>query len=231
MIFEMLDFFFVALASMVIIINPITSAFMFVSLLPFASNYEKRLVARKSVIISISILLFFLVTGSYFFSLFGITIGAFRIAGGLLLFGIAMNMINKSKGEHDHHKPQHIDTDDIALIPLAIPFLSGPGSIATVVLLTTQARSVWDLVLLGFVIVAVLIGCFYAMFYSDRLVRYVGVTGRKILTKIFGLILAVISIQFIVDGILDLLPEAVEVVEVQSEALENNETLEEELPV
>ncbi len=209
-----IDYFLVALTSMIVIINPISSGFIFLSLLPNATLYQKKLVARRSIFIAGSILIFFVLTGKYFFSLFGITIGAFRIAGGIILFGIAMGMLSKVKGEHDvqYHISNKQDLEDIALIPLAIPFMSGPGSIATVTLLTAEAPNFYAL---AFVIVAILVvmaACYYSMFYSQQLVRFIGNNGRRISTRIFGLILAVISVQFVVNGVIDVLPEAVNIV-------------------
>ncbi len=208
-----IDYFLIAFTSLFIIINPITTAFIFTALLPYSSNYEKKHIAYKSTIIAGIILFFFVITGQGLFKIFGITIGAFRIAGGLLLFGIAMGMV-KSKGEHDEkfHTSSESDTEDIALIPLAIPFMSGPGSIATATLLATDSNNFFQILLILLAIVAVLTSCFYAMLYSQQIINLLGKTGKRIINKLFGLILIVIAIQFVINGVIDLLPSALEVI-------------------
>ena len=134
--------------------------------------------------------------------MFGITLAAFRIAGGIILFGIAMGMIRKQDGDDaGQKKPEGEIADDISVIPLAIPFISGPGSIATVMILTSEAPTIYHT---GLVFVAVLfttVSCYYSMIYSKVIVRYLGDTGKQIITKVFGLILAVISVQFVINGI------------------------------
>lgn len=213
MFLNILDYFLISLAGVVVIVNPITSAFIFVSLLPDSSMYERRLTAMRASVISAIIMITFILTGKFIFQLFGITIGAFRIAGGLILFGIAMGMMKKSEGEHDHHAhPKVDDINDIAIIPLAIPFMSGPGSIATVTLLSTEASSVFETMAVILAVIIVCAACYYSMFYSEQLVKFVGDTGKKIITKLFGLILAVISVQFVINGVLDVLPRVVEVI-------------------
>ena len=213
MLTGIIDYFFMSITSMFVIINPVTTAFIFTSIKPFGSNYEKKKIALRSTTLAFIILTLFVVTGQAIFNLFGITIGAFRIAGGLLLFGIAMGMI-KNKGEHDekYHTSSEVDTEDIAIIPLAIPFMSGPGSIATAILLSTQAANIFKIIIVLLAITLVLIACYYGMIYSQQVVNLVGNTGKRIITKLFGLILIVISIQFVVNGILDLLPSAIDVV-------------------
>jgi multiple antibiotic resistance protein len=148
----------------------------------------------------------FATLGGIIFQLFGITLSAFRIAGGIILFGIAMNMIRKS-GDEDQEQAEEAKadpsriTDDISVIPLAIPFISGPGSIATVMILTSEAPTIYHTALVYLAVVACTVSCYFAMIHSQHIVRFLGETGKQILTKIFGLILAVLAIQFVINGV------------------------------
>ncbi|OOG21006.1 antibiotic resistance protein MarC, partial [Thioalkalivibrio denitrificans] len=90
-----------------------------------------------------------------------------------------------------------------SVIPMAIPFISGPGSIATVMILTSEAPTVYHLVLVYLAVLAVTVACYFAMIHSRHIVRFLGETGKQILTKIFGLILAVLAIQFVINGVGD----------------------------
>lgn len=203
----------ITIAAIFVIVNPLTTAFVFLSLLPRASEDERNRVAKRSVVIATSIFLIFALLGGVIFQLFGITLEAFRIAGGIILFGIAMGMIRKGEDESEQDgdeadaaptaRAKKKRNQDVAVIPLAIPFISGPGSIATVMILTSEAPSIWHI---GLVFLAILITtgtCYYMMVNSKYIVRFLGDSGKQIITKVFGLILAVIAVQFVINGATD----------------------------
>ncbi len=197
-----LSYLLITIAGIFVIVNPLTTAFAFMSLLPRASEQRRKMIAKRATKISTGLFFIFALLGSVIFQLFGITLAAFRIAGGLILFGIAMGMIRKRNGESEERaKPEGEIADDISVIPLAIPFISGPGSIATVMILTSEAPSLYHTGLVFLAILVTTISCYYSMIYSKVIVRYLGDTGKQILTKVFGLILAVISVQFVINGI------------------------------
>ena len=204
-----LTYFLITVAGIFVIVNPITSAFVFMSLLPNATEKRRREIARRSTKIATAVFFVFALLGSVIFQLFGITLAAFRIAGGIILFGIAMDMIRKKEGgpedTEDPEKPEGEKTDDISVIPLAIPFMSGPGSIATVMILTSEAPSIYHTVLVFLAVVMTTIACYFAMVYSKVIVRHIGDTGKQIVTKVFGLILSVISVQFVINGTAEVL--------------------------
>ena len=204
-----LTYFLITVAGIFVIVNPITSAFVFMSLLPNATEKRRREIARRSTKIATAVFFVFALLGSVIFQLFGITLAAFRIAGGIILFGIAMDMIRKKEGgpedTEDPEQPEGEKTDDISVIPLAIPFMSGPGSIATVMILTSEAPSIYHTVLVFLAVVMTTIACYFAMVYSKVIVRHIGDTGKQIVTKVFGLILSVISVQFVINGTAEVL--------------------------
>jgi len=203
------DYWIITIAALFVIVNPLTTAFMFLSLLPRATETTRKTIAKRSSIIATAVFFVFAALGGVIFKMFGITIEAFRIAGGLILFGIALSMIHKGmdEGESSSNTDVHPDgkiTKDISVIPLAIPFMSGPGAIATVMILTSEAPTAWHLVLVFIAILVTTVSCYFAMLYSSFLVRLLGETGKEIVTRIFGIILAVIAVQFVINGVLEI---------------------------
>lgn len=204
----LLDYWIITIAAMFVIVNPLTTAFMFVTLLPRSNETTRKAMAKRSTLIATGIFFVFAVLGGVIFKLFGITLEAFRIAGGLILFGIAMSMIHKGMDEGETASNSDPANEgklarDISVIPLAIPFMSGPGAIATVMILTSEAPTAWHLVLVFIAIILTTVTCYFAMVYSNYLVRLLGETGKEIVTRIFGIILAVIAVQFVINGVID----------------------------
>ncbi len=197
-----LSYLLITIAGIFVIVNPLTTAFAFMSLTTQMDEPRRKEIALKATRISTSLFFIFALLGGLIFQLFGITLAAFRIAGGIILFGIAMGMISSRNGNSDDHKkPEGEIADDISVIPLAIPFISGPGSIATVMILTSEAPTIYHTVIVFLAVLFTTVSCYYSMVYSKVIVRYLGDAGRQIITKVFGLILAVIAVQFVVNGI------------------------------
>jgi multiple antibiotic resistance protein len=205
----LIEYFFVAMAAVFVIINPLTTAFVFASLTSYASESEREAIARRAVIVSTGLLFAFAMLGSLIFQLFGITLAAFRIAGGLILFGIALEMLHRSGvvAESDPDKPLSAGrlADDISVVPLAIPFISGPGAIATTMILTSEAPSWWHLIIVFVAVLVTTMSCYFTMVNSRYVIRVLGDSGQKIFTKLFGMILAVIAVQFVINGVGDVL--------------------------
>ncbi len=204
-----IEYLLISFVALFVIVNPLTTAFIFQSLMPYGSRNQKKLVAKRAAIVALTILVLFSLFGNTIFQIFGVTIPAFKIAGGLILFGIGMKMLKNHEGEHDeeHHTSSEMDSEDISVVPLAIPFMSGPGTIATTVLLTTQAENYMGLISVLIAIFLVIGISYFAMMYSNLITEKIGSTGKRIITKIFGLILAVISVQFVIDGIIEIAPK------------------------
>lgn len=200
-----LGYLFITIAGIFVIVNPLTTAFAFMSLTTRMQEQQRKNIALKATKISTGLFFIFALLGGVIFQLFGITLAAFRIAGGIILFGIAMGMLSSRETEDDKQEilkhPEGEIADDISVIPLAIPFISGPGSIATVMILTSEAPTIYHTVIVFFAVLFTTVSCYYSMIYSKVIVRYLGDTGKQIITKIFGLILAVIAIQFVINGI------------------------------
>lgn len=196
----------ITIAGIFVIVNPLTTAFAFMSLTTRMGTNQRKAIALKATKISTSLFFLFALLGGVIFQLFGITLAAFRIAGGIILFGIAMGMISSGKDEEEDEdegvkKGEGEIADDISVIPLAIPFISGPGSIATVMILTSEAPTIYHTIIVFLAILFTTVTCYYSMIYSKVIVRYLGDSGKQIITKVFGLILSVIAVQFVINGI------------------------------
>lgn len=205
-----IEYFLIAIVGMFVIVNPLTTAFVFASLTAGSDDREREETARRAVITSTAMLFTFALLGSLIFQLFGITLAAFRIAGGMILFGIAMGMLRKSEApDHDDSdtEPSGKVAEDVAVVPLAIPFISGPGAIATAMILTSEAPNPWFATVVFFAIAVTTVSCYFTMVHSRYVIKWLGESGRRVLTKIFGLILAVIAVQFVINGVSDAVTE------------------------
>jgi multiple antibiotic resistance protein len=212
------SYFLLTLSALVVIVNPITKAFVFIPLTQGASKSEQAEIAKRACLVSLAFLVTFGLAGQFLFKLFGITIGSFRIAGGIILFQIAMNMVRHGSPPHneqaDHtEKRKALGNDDVSIIPLAIPFIAGPGSIATMMILMSEAPTVYHgaLVLLSAVVAVYLTKL--AFDYSHYIVAFVVNYGMVVVTKLFGLLLSVIAVEFVLGGIKDVLPGIVAVLD------------------
>lgn len=206
-----------AIISIIVISNPLSTSIVYFVLTQDFDQRQKVRVARKAIEYALGILIFFAITGFLIFEIFGISIGAFRIAGGIMLFTIAAGMLKPAP----RYEVAEEKAADIALIPLAVPFISGPGTIVTTVLLMADAQryfqdhgiGVGALAVFGvFAGIIINIVVSYAMMVrSDIINKILKEGGRKVVTRILGLIVMAISIQFIINGIKDILPEFVEI--------------------
>lgn len=212
------EFVIGAIISILVISNPLSTSAVFIALTQGMDYEEKRSIARKSIRYSFFILIFFAATGLLTFELFGFGIGAFRIAGGVLLFSTAVGMLNPQPS----HMAAREAAKDIALIPLSIPFTAGPGTIVTVVVLMSEAQNAMankDLVTGIIAMIGVLTGVliviaisYFMMTRSEYIDHILKEGGRKVITRLMGLMVMAIAIQFIINGIKDILPEFIQLV-------------------
>lgn len=188
------------------IVNPFGNISFFTSLTQGFSIEEKKRVISKAVIAATVTLIVFGLLGSYIFRLFSITIPAFRIAGGLLLFRVAFSMLygsvpgTKSTAEE---KAESLEREMVGVIPLAIPMLAGPGAISTVMLYVSAG----DLVELFIVMISIFVTMFITYILlrkADRIFNRIGRVGSLAISRIMGLILAAVAVQFLINGIHDI---------------------------
>lgn len=203
-----LEFFILCFSSLFALINPIGNVPIFITITENYSQKERNKIALKAVIFSLLVLVIFALIGDIIFSFYGITIHAFRIAGGILLFKISLDMV-ESKRSRTRTTPSEMEEaeekDDVAYTPLGIPLIAGPGSIASIMILSSEAENNLDKLTLFLTLVIVLFATFIIFKLSKFLSNYFGKSGLRIMQRIMGLILLVISIEFILKGIQDTL--------------------------
>ncbi len=181
------------------IMNPIANVPIFLSLVQDADNKTQKRIATKSTIIAFIIVISFVVLGKFIFELFGITIPAFKITGGILIFFVGFEMLQSKRSTVKHLQNPIID-ENIAVSPLAIPILAGPGTIVTAMNFATNS----DVIHVSIVIAIFALMCLLTYFFfliSDKLVKAVGKNVISVIGKIMGLIIAIIGTSMIIEGI------------------------------
>ena len=176
---DLLGFVLLSFSSFIIVVNPLAATLIFVSLTGTMDQAAKLKVARDSTEFALAILLIFTVAGGWILQLFGISIEAFRIAGGLLLFGIGMDMVYAKTSRTQMtatEKYEGQDADDIAVMPLAIPMIAGPGAITSAIVLMNEATAMGFAAIVVVPVAAVTaVGITYVMMrHSDVIVRRIG---------------------------------------------------------
>ena len=186
-----------------VIIDPIGLAPLFVALTPGLDARQRRAIALRSCIVAIGILTLFGLAGDAVLAFVGISMPAFRIAGGLLLFLTALDMLFERRTER--REGQASERTDPSVFPLAIPLIAGPGAIASMILLTGQAREDWIWIAsVHGVMVGVVAIVFVLFLLSGLIQRALGRVGIVVVTRLLGMLLAALSVQFVLDGLRDL---------------------------
>ena len=203
---DLLSFALLSFSSIIIVVNPLAATLIFVSLTSTMDRAAKLKVARDSSEFALAVLLIFTVAGGWILQLFGISIEAFRIAGGLLLFGIGMDMVYAKTSRTQMtatEKYEGQDADDIAIMPLAIPMIAGPGAITSVIVLMNEAMpmSVAAIAVVPLAAVTAVGITYYMMRHSDVIVRRIGQREYRAVNRLMGMLLIAIAVQFIIIGI------------------------------
>jgi len=205
----LLSYFITAFVSIFVTLDAIGNIPVFLAMTPHNTPAERVRIVKRALVAVFVVLVVFALFGNLIFRLFGVTIEAFRIVAGLLLLKIAFDMM-EARPDRVRHTPEELvatKRDDIALIPLAIPMLSGPGTISSVIALTGQASKAPSvvpafLVLLAAILLNVIIA-FIALRSATAISHFFKETGMRVFTRVMGLILAAIAVQFILTGIKD----------------------------
>jgi multiple antibiotic resistance protein len=184
------------------IIDPFAVIPTYLSLTDRYNDHERRSVRMRAALIALCLLIMFAVSGTTFFEFFGITLPAFQIAGGILLFALGFNQVNAKQEKVSRIENQEgMEKHDISVFPLAMPMLAGPGAISTVILLSTKTGSVLRLAELIIAITLCMVFTFLILKSSPYLLKLFGRTGLNLLSRIMGIILTAIGIQFVINGI------------------------------
>ncbi|MBB3698794.1 MarC family protein [Flammeovirga yaeyamensis] len=196
---EYLTFSLTVFLSFFAVMNPIANTPIFLGVVEGKSKKEIKHIAKKSTLTAFIIVVVFVIAGKYIFQLFGITIPAFKITGGVLLFYVGFEML-MSKKSKIHNNDTEESSDSIAISPLAIPILAGPGTIVTAMNQVTDAG--YDKIAIVCIVFGVMILLTYLAFIlSDRILEKLGANLIAVVGKIMGLILAIIGTDMLVAGV------------------------------
>ena len=200
----MTELFVSALVTFLVVIDPPGCAPIFAGLTKEASAVQRRAMAVRSVLIAAGILLFFGLLGEDLLRALGISLSAFRVAGGIMLFLIAIDMVFERRTERRENRAQEVsdsEIEDISVFPMAIPMIAGPGSIASVMLLMARGHGLAEtLVVLGALLITLVL-TLVALLAAGPLMRLLGHKMEAMITRILGVILAALAAQFVLDGI------------------------------
>ena len=195
-----------AMASIFAIVDPLGVIPNFTVLTEDMSRQEKRDVISKSCLVATTVLGVFAVFGQFIFAAFGFSIPAFEIAGGVLLFVVAFEMMHGERPRTkmtESERTETLEREDVGVIPLGVPLLAGPGAITTVMIyMTHPVADPIDKMFIFAGILAAVMTTFLLMHYADWIFKRLGRTGTKVIGRIMGLLLAAIAVQFIINGII-----------------------------
>ena len=197
------QFFILCLTTLFTLINPIGIAPLLVVMTERFSKDERVKIAKKGSATALITLLLFAILGSLIFSFFGITIEAFQIMGGILFFRNGLRMLDAKVGRSrttPAEQEESQESDDIAISPIGIPLIAGPGAITATMLLSSQTPHIYSYLTLGFSIMIVLTFVYVILRNGDVLMKVLGTSIMRIIQRLMGLILLVIAVQFVING-------------------------------
>ena len=200
----MIEHLLLVFTSVLFIVDPFAVVPTFLAMTERDPAAQRRVLARRGAWTCAVTLAVFAAAGSVIFKIFGITLGAFKIAGGILIGISALNMVQARRSQLNEtpvEKAEGIEKEDIGIMPLGVPMLAGPGAISTVMVLALGANGPLDTVALYASIALTAVIAFYTLAAASAVERRLGQTGMRILTRFMGLVLLTIAIQFILDGI------------------------------
>ena len=200
-------FSLLALSSIFFLVDPFAALPTFLAVTAGADPQRRRAMARKASLTAWVVLSAFSLAGQYLFHIFGITLPAFEIAGGIILLLIGLDMLQAKRSptqESQEEAHAAASKEDAGIVPLGVPMLAGPGSITSVMVLVGQVRIWWQMAaILGAILVTAII-CFLVLGNSDKVAKALGETGIRILVRVMGLLLVALAVQYFVNGLVDL---------------------------
>jgi multiple antibiotic resistance protein len=203
---EILEFALLAVTSVFFLVDPFAVIPMFLAITADSPQDERRLMARRAAWTCAIVLSVFAVAGSLIFKMFGITLPAFKIAGGIILLQIGTDMLQARQSGTKVTPEETIEgsaKEDASIIPLGMPMLAGPGAISTVMVLVGGSHTIWQHVVVYVTILLTAYISFLVLADADGVRRYLGETGIRILMRLMGLLLVALAVQFVANGLTD----------------------------
>jgi multiple antibiotic resistance protein len=203
----LLQFSLIAFTSIFVLVDPLAAIPTFLVMTADSDRIRRRSMALRAAVTCFVVLVAFAIAGRFIFNLFGITLPAFKIAGGIVLGLIGLDMVQARRSrtkETPGDTEESLEKEDVGIIPLGIPMLAGPGSISTVMVFISQAADWSHAVVIFLAIASTAAISFMVLAAADRVRSFLGDTGIRILTRMMGLLLTAIAVQFILNGLQDI---------------------------
>ena len=203
---DLLQFSFVALTSVLFLVDPVAAIPTFLAMTAEQDRVQRRHMAKRAAWTCMVVLTGFGAAGKLIFRLFGITLPAFKIAGGVILLLIGLDMLRARRSptkETPGEAEEGAAKEDVGIIPLGMPMLAGPGSISTIMVLVSGKPQWWYAIPVFLAIAVTSLVSYWVLAGADRVGHYLGETGIRILTRLMGLMLTAIAIQFMLNGLAD----------------------------
>jgi len=201
----MIELFISSFITFFVVIDPPGCAPIYASLTSDAPPRDRRIMAIRAIVVAAVILLVFALFGEQMLSALGISLDSFRIAGGIMLFLIALEMVFEKRTERREDRAQEIieqpEIEDVSIFPMAMPMIAGPGSIAAVMLLTSQNDGIDNAMIILGALGAVLLLTLMGLIAAGPLMRILGNKVEAVITRVLGVLLGALAVQFVVDGL------------------------------
>tara|TARA_R110000824_G_scaffold3839_12_gene18405 strand:- start:6545 stop:7162 length:618 start_codon:yes stop_codon:yes gene_type:complete len=201
----MIELFISAFITFFVVIDPPGCAPIYASLTSSAPPHERRIMAIRAIFVAAIILLVFALFGEQMLGALGISLDSFRIAGGIMLFLIALEMVFEKRTERREDRAQEIieqpEIEDVSIFPMAMPMIAGPGSIAAVMLLTSQHDGIDNALIILGALGSVLLLTLFGLLAAGPLMRILGNKVEAVITRVLGVLLGALAVQFVVDGL------------------------------
>lgn len=199
-----LQYLVFCLSTLFAVINPLGITPIFVAMTEKYDSETRSKIARKGIITGSMILIVFTLLGSIIFQFYGITVEAFQIMGGVIFFRSGMRMLDAKVGRSrttESEREEFKDTDEIAISPIGVPLITGPGAITGVVILSGKAPTNFSVLVLLFSVIISMFIFYFILKAGNYIGQKIGIAGMRVIERMMGLILMVIAVQFIINGI------------------------------
>jgi len=186
------------------VVNPLGITPIFAAMTERFSNADQIRIARKGIITGSTVLVIFTLLGSFIFRFYGITVEAFQIMGGIIFFRSGLRMLDAQVGRSrttQSERDEFKDSDELAISPIGVPLITGPGAITGVVILSGKGSSDFSIITLLFAVIITMTLFYWILRAGNVLAKRIGITGMRVIERMMGLILMVIAVQFIINGL------------------------------
>jgi multiple antibiotic resistance protein len=212
MLAKVVAFALATLTTLLLVVDAPAAVPLFLSMTAADSSAHKRNTALRAAVATGAVLAAFAALGSALFRVLGISLGAFRVAGGILLFLLSVDMLRAERSRQrttPEEEAEGVDRPDVSIFPLAIPMLAGPGATSTVMVLVSRAERTWQYAVVFGAIAVTALATYWLLVGAVSVERRLGRTGMNVIQRVMGLVLAATAVQFVVEGLSNVLPTIV----------------------